>query len=79
LLKNKNVKAFYKQNMMTFLLDAHQLKVKNTHPELYQQVTIQPVVYDPLDVEGGRKVTEAALTGAFSNYKLYFSINKRTP
>ncbi|MBB5397932.1 sensor histidine kinase KdpD [Mucilaginibacter sp. AK015] len=72
LLKNGNVKAFYKQNMMTFLLDAHQLKVKNTHPELYQQVTIQPVVYDPLDVEGGRKVTEAALTGAFSNFKLYF-------
>lgn len=72
LLKNQNVKAFYKQNMMTFLLDAHQLKVKNTHPELYQQVTIQPVVYDPLDVEGGRKVTEAALTGAFSNFKLYF-------
>ncbi|MES2268839.1 MAG: HAMP domain-containing sensor histidine kinase [Bacteroidota bacterium] len=72
LLKNENIKAFYKQNMMTFLLDAHQLKVKNTHPELYQQVTIQPVVYDPLDVEGGRKITEAALTGAFSNFKLYF-------
>ncbi|MEB0262604.1 MULTISPECIES: HAMP domain-containing sensor histidine kinase [unclassified Mucilaginibacter] len=72
LLKNENIKAFYKQNMMTFLLDAHQLKVKNTHPELYQQVTIQPVVYDPLDVEEGRKVTEAALTGAFSNFKLYF-------
>ncbi|MCO5933922.1 HAMP domain-containing histidine kinase [Mucilaginibacter sp. RB4R14] len=73
LLKNEHIKAFYKQNMMTFLLDAHQLKVKNTHPELYQQVTIQPVVYDPLDVEGGRKVTEAALTGAFSNFKLYFT------
>lgn len=72
LLKKGDTKAFYKQNMLTFLLDAHQLKVKNTHPELYQQVTIQPVVYDPLDVEGGRKVTEAALTGAFSNFKLYF-------
>ncbi|MBD1383657.1 HAMP domain-containing histidine kinase [Mucilaginibacter rigui] len=72
LLKKGDTKAFYKQNMLTFLLDAHQLKVKNTHPELYQQVTIQPVVYDPLDVEGDRKVTEAALTGAFSNFKLYF-------
>jgi two-component system phosphate regulon sensor histidine kinase PhoR len=72
LLKKGNVKAFYKQNMLTFLLDAHRLKVKNTHPELYQQVTIQPVVYDPLDVEGGRKVTEAALPGAFANFKLYF-------
>jgi two-component system phosphate regulon sensor histidine kinase PhoR len=50
----------------------HQLKVKNTHKELYQQVTIQPVVYDPLDVEGQSKVTEAALPGAFSNFKLYF-------
>jgi two-component system phosphate regulon sensor histidine kinase PhoR len=72
LLKKGNAKAFYKQNMLTFLMDANQLKVKNTHPELYQQVTIQPVVYDPLDVEGGRRVTEAALTGAFSNFKLYF-------
>ncbi|GGH20658.1 sensor histidine kinase [Mucilaginibacter phyllosphaerae] len=73
LLKHENTKAFYKQNMMTFLLDAHGLKVKNTHPELYQQVTIQPVVYDPLDVEGARKITEVTLPGAFSNFKLYFT------
>ena len=73
LLKNKCSTAFYKQNMMTFLLDPHRLKVKNTHPELYQQVTIQPVVYDPLEVEGGRIITEVALPGAFSNFKLYFS------
>jgi two-component system phosphate regulon sensor histidine kinase PhoR len=72
LLKKGDTKAFYKQNMLTFLMDAHRLKIKNTHPELYQQVSIQPVVYDPLDVEGGRMVTEAALTGAFSNFKLYF-------
>ncbi|HEK22163.1 sensor histidine kinase [Mucilaginibacter sp.] len=73
LLRNSAGKTFYKQNMMTFLLDAHFLRVKNTHPELYQQVSIEPVVYDPLDVDGSRKVTEAALTGAFSNYKLYFT------
>jgi len=73
LLTNQNSKAFYKQNMMTFLLDAHRLKVKNTHPELYQQVTIQPVVYDPLDVDGNRRITEVTLPGAFSNFKLYFS------
>ena len=73
LLKNKRSTAFYKQNMMTFLLDPHKVKVKNTHKELYQQVTIEPVVYDPLEVEGGKVITEAALTGAFSNFKLYFS------
>ncbi|MBL4678178.1 MAG: HAMP domain-containing histidine kinase [Mucilaginibacter sp.] len=73
LLGKAESKAFYKQNMMTFLLDANKLRVKNTHPELYQQVTIEPVVYDPLDIDGSKKVTEAALTGAFSNFKLYFS------
>jgi two-component system phosphate regulon sensor histidine kinase PhoR len=73
LFNNKQSPAFYKQNMMTFLLDAHMLKVKNSHPELYQQVTIQPVVYDPLDVEGGKILTEVPLPGAFSNFKLYFS------
>lgn len=76
LLKNENIKAFYKQNMLTFLMDAHHLKVKNTHPELYQQVTIQPVVYDPLDMDGSRIVTEAALAGAFANFKLYFVSTK---
>jgi two-component system phosphate regulon sensor histidine kinase PhoR len=73
LLRNKRSAAYYKQNMMTFLLDPHTLKVRNTHPELYQQVTIQPVVYDPLEVDAGRITTEASLTGAFSNFKLYFS------
>jgi two-component system phosphate regulon sensor histidine kinase PhoR len=73
LFNNKQSLAFYKQNMMTFLLDAHLLKVKNSHPELYQQVTIQPVVYDPLDVERGKIFTEVPLPGAFSNFKLYFS------
>jgi len=73
LLLNEQSTAFYRQNMMTFLLDAHMLTVKNTHPELYQQVTIQPVVYDPLEIEGGKIITEVALPGAFSNFKLYFS------
>lgn len=73
LLKNKHPDAFGKQNMMTFTLDPHFLKVINTHKELYQTVTIQPVVYDPLDVEKERIITEAALPGAFSNFKLYFS------
>ncbi|MDB5060257.1 MAG: two-component sensor histidine kinase [Mucilaginibacter sp.] len=73
LFNNKQSLAFYKQNMMTFLLDAHLLKVKNSHPELYEQVIIQPVVYDPLDVEGGKIFTEVPLPGAFSNFKLYFS------
>ncbi|MEO3405333.1 HAMP domain-containing sensor histidine kinase [Mucilaginibacter sp. CAU 1740] len=65
--------ASYKQNMMTFYLDPYLMKVKNTHPELYQNVTITPVVYDPIDSEGDKLITEVAFPGAFSDYKLFFS------
>jgi two-component system phosphate regulon sensor histidine kinase PhoR len=58
--------------MMTFFLDPFSLNVRNSHPELYQDVAIQPVVYDPLDNESGEIRTEVALPGAFSDYKLYF-------
>jgi two-component system phosphate regulon sensor histidine kinase PhoR len=73
LQKHVNSSSFYKQNMMTFFLDPHALKVKNSHRELYKDISIQPVVYDPLDNESGNLVTEVALPGAFSDFKLYFS------
>jgi two-component system phosphate regulon sensor histidine kinase PhoR len=65
--------ASYKQNMMTFYLDPYLIKVKNTHPELYENVSIQPVVYDPIDSEGDKLITEVPLPVAFSDYKLFFS------
>jgi two-component system phosphate regulon sensor histidine kinase PhoR len=73
LQKQGNSSSFYKQNMMTFFLDPYSLKVKNSHKELYQNISIQPVVYDPVDNESGSMATEVALPGAFSDYKLYFS------
>jgi len=67
----------YKQNMMTFLLDPYLLKVKNTNKELYQSITIKPVVYYPLDNDAANNITtEIAFPGAFSNYKLYFKSAK---
>lgn len=68
--------AFYPQNMMTFFLDAADLDVKNSHKELYQEVSVQPVVYDPLDTSADKLSTEAAFPGAFANYKLYFRSDK---
>jgi two-component system phosphate regulon sensor histidine kinase PhoR len=66
--------SFYKQNMMTFYLDAYKIKIKNVHPELYSSVTIRQVTYDPLDVDHNKTLTdEVALPGAFSDYKFYFS------
>jgi two-component system phosphate regulon sensor histidine kinase PhoR len=72
LQKGGRPSATYKQNMMTFMLDVYTIKLKNTHPELYQNIAIQPVVYDPLSADNGELRTEAAFPGAFSDYKLYF-------
>jgi len=72
LQKHPNSSQFYKQNMMTFVLDPYMLRVKNSHHELYQDITIQPFVYDPVDNENGTIVTEAPLPGAFSDFKLFF-------
>jgi two-component system phosphate regulon sensor histidine kinase PhoR len=66
--------SFYKQNMMTFYLDAYKIKIKNTHPELYSSVSIRQVTYDPPDIDHAKTLTdEVALPGAFSDYKFYFS------
>jgi len=72
LQRHPNSSSYSKQNMMTFFLDPYLLKIKNTHKELYQEVTLQPVVYDPPDNPTGTMVTELTLPYAFSDYKLYF-------
>jgi two-component system phosphate regulon sensor histidine kinase PhoR len=76
LQKPRSPSSSSKQNMMTFFLDPYLLKVKNLHKELYQDITIQPIVYYPIDSENENLVTEVALPGAFSDYKLYFSSAK---
>jgi two-component system phosphate regulon sensor histidine kinase PhoR len=73
LQKLGNTSSYYKQNMMTFFLDPYLLKVKNSHKELYQNISIEPVVYDALDNQSGKLITEVPMPGAFSDYKLFFS------
>jgi two-component system phosphate regulon sensor histidine kinase PhoR len=73
-LEKSAVSSAYPQNMFTFSIDQDSLKIKNTHPELYQSIKIEQVTYDPLDVDTAKTITdEVALPGAFSDYKLYFS------
>jgi two-component system phosphate regulon sensor histidine kinase PhoR len=71
--KQGNSSSSSKQNIMTFFLDPKSLPIKNPHPELYQNITIQPVVYDPLGNGTEKLVTQASLPGAFSEFELYFS------
>ena len=64
----------YKQNMLTFSLNPDSLVIKNIRPELYKSIAIEQIIYDPLDVDPAKTITdEVALPGAFSDYKLYFS------
>ena len=68
--------AAYKQNMMTFSLNAKSLKIINKHPELYPKngISIEKVFYDPVNIDTTKTITdEVPLPGAFSDYKLYFS------
>ncbi|WP_345954967.1 HAMP domain-containing sensor histidine kinase [Mucilaginibacter sp. PAMB04168] len=76
LQKGRNTAAYYKHNMMTFMLDVYTIKLRNTHPELYQHISVQPVVYDPLNNDKNELRTEVAFPGAFADYKLYFQSAK---
>jgi len=62
-----------RQNMMTFYLDPLLLRIRNPHPELYQNISIQPLYYDKLDNNSDIIVAEVPLSGAFSEYKLYLN------
>ena len=69
--------AYYKQNMFTFYLDPQYLRIINTNPELYQDISIRQFVYDPPDIDRTQVSTdEVALAGALSDYKLYFKSSK---
>lgn len=69
--------AFYKQNMFTFYLDPQYLKIINTNPNLYQEISIKQFVYDPPDIDRTQVLTdEVALTGALSEWKLYFKSSR---
>jgi two-component system, OmpR family, phosphate regulon sensor histidine kinase PhoR len=69
--------SVYQHDMMTFHLDPYKITIKNTRPELYQHISIKPIIFDPLESDEGERVyTEIALPGAFSGYKLYFESDK---
>ncbi|HEY1025963.1 MAG TPA: HAMP domain-containing sensor histidine kinase [Sphingobacteriaceae bacterium] len=64
--------AVYQHDLLSFYLNAKKLRLNNIHPELYQVITIEPLVYEPLDNNPSTISTDIPLPGAFSDYKLYF-------
>ncbi len=62
----------YQQDMLSFDLDQRKLAIENTHPNLYQNIRIEPISYDPIDVPADYLTGEINLGGPFSEYKLFF-------
>ncbi len=66
----------YQQDMMVFQLDPYKIRIINTRPHLYQVIKVQPLTYDPINISDDNMMTEIALPGAFSDFKLYFISSK---
>jgi two-component system phosphate regulon sensor histidine kinase PhoR len=77
LMYNKNsISPIYEMDMLTFSLNPQKLEIINSHPELYQNISIKPLVYESIDNDDGFVDNELPLSGPFSDYKLYFSSGK---
>ena len=64
--------SIYELDMLTFFLNPTNLEIKNVHPELYQNISIEPLFFDSNESDPAVVSTEMALSGALSDYKLYF-------
>lgn len=76
LIKDEKPSAMYPQDMFVFDFDPLKIKIINTNPELYQHISIQPVVYDPIENLSDKVTTDINLPGAFSEYKLFLYSNQ---
>jgi two-component system phosphate regulon sensor histidine kinase PhoR len=77
LRKKLDPSPVYQQDMLTFHLDPSKIKIINRYKNLYQNIRIEPLTYDPLETSWDFQSTEITLPGPFSDYKLYF-ISART-
>ncbi|TZF82264.1 HAMP domain-containing histidine kinase [Pedobacter sp. BS3] len=73
MLKEMPFSAVYEQDVLTFYIDPLKLRIKNPHPELYQNISIRPLVYEELNNNPEFISTDIPLPGALADYKLYFS------
>ncbi len=60
----------YEQDMFVFAIDPTLIEVKNTYPNLYQEIAIKPLISTSKNNIQDYMVTEVALPGALSDYKL---------
>ncbi len=66
----------YDQDMFTYFIDPNKILLENTIPELYQNLEIQPLVFDMIGANPDLLTTEAPLPGALADYKLFLSSSR---
>ncbi|MEJ6980788.1 HAMP domain-containing sensor histidine kinase [Pedobacter sp. P351] len=74
--KDQGPSPIYEQDILSFRLNPYKLSIKNNHPELYQEINIQPIVFESVDTDPDLMNTDLALSGAFADYKLFFSSSR---
>ena len=66
----------YEQDFYVFYISPTRIQVKNKYPNLYEKISIQPVVDQYVLNESVYLRTEIALPGALSEYKLQFETSQ---
>nr|WP_294896591.1 HAMP domain-containing sensor histidine kinase [uncultured Pedobacter sp.] len=67
---------FYEQDVFSFELNPYKLAIQNTHPQIYQHISIKPLSFDSVLEKPNLVTTEIALPLAFANFKLYLSSDR---
>jgi two-component system, OmpR family, phosphate regulon sensor histidine kinase PhoR len=71
-----NNTSTYEHDIFAYYIDANELKLANSHPELYENIEIKPLFYASLDTDPDLLTTESPLPGALATYKIYFSSHR---
>ncbi len=66
----------YEQDLLSFILNPDKIVINNSQSQLYQEISIKPIVYESVDTSPDILYTELPLSGAFADYKLFFSASK---
>lgn len=67
----------YDQDLFMFIINPNRIKVKNVLPNLYEHITVVPIVSGNVSDQHFHLETELSLPGALSDYKLQFVSSER--
>lgn len=77
MIRDENLpKVAYEQDMFVFSIEPRKISVNNKYPNLYESISIRPVVDQYLTEESSYLKTDLPLPGALSDYKLQFDTSR---